>query len=127
MKLLIGFLVLGFALADTIDFTQQLTGIDGKPLMNGDAKTPVPMTLGDAAVLALESQIEEDRTTTGDAKFKQDELARKIYKNAKASLTVEEIASIKTRIGKVFPPMTVGAAWRLLDPSLKEKVTEAKK
>ena len=101
-----------------LDFTQTVLGIDGKPL-NGDTKPA--LTLGDIAVTALHSTIEDDKTLSGLDKFKMDELARKIYKSKAAMLSVEDVALIKTRIGKVYGPLVIGATWRLLDPSLIEK------
>jgi hypothetical protein len=99
-----------------IDFTAKLVGFDGRYLTNGDAK--VPLTLSDAAVLSLEAPLEADRNMPGIERFKHDELARKIYNNSHAILSIEEIALIKDRIGKMSNPVVVGAAWRLLDPSL---------
>jgi len=100
-----------------INFTEALTGLDGKPIVQGDPKKAEPSTLGDIAVASLENSLEEDRQMSGDAKFKLDTLARKIYKMKDAILTVEDISTIKQRIGKAYPPVIVGAAWRLLDPA----------
>jgi hypothetical protein len=100
-----------------INFTEALTGLDGKPIVQGDPKKAEPITLGDIAVASLENSLEEDRQMSGDAKFKLDTLARKIYKMKDAILTVEDISTIKQRIGKAYPPVIVGAAWRLLDPA----------
>jgi len=86
-------------------------------MMNGDPKVPVALTLGEVAVTALESQLEEDKQATGADKFKRDELARKIYGKKDVALPAEEIATIKDRIGKSFGAMVVGAAWRMLDPA----------
>ena len=123
MKLLIGLISLFVLAAEPafIDFTQPITGLDGKPISQGDPKSPIVLTLGDVATTALETMIDEDKSATGETKFRLDELARKIYQNKHAVLSVEEVALIKTRIGKLFSPITVGAAWRLLDPSLREK------
>lgn len=104
-----------------VDFTKELRGFDGKPIMNGDPKSPEPMTLGDAAVTALDTPIDTDRGEAGDAKFKRDELARKIYHQKSVVLTVEEMATIKERIGKYWGPVVVGAAWPLLDPAQKKE------
>lgn len=101
----------------TIDFTQPLISIVGKPMLQ-DPKDPASaITLGDAAVLALETATEDDKGASGEDKFKRDQLARKIYGKKDVALTVEEIALIKTRIGKVETPAVVGAAWPLLDPA----------
>jgi hypothetical protein len=101
------------------DFTTVLTGIDGKPIQNGDVKPPVPMTLGDVVVGALEMQTADDQHSTGEAKFKLDELARRIYGNKDVVLSVEDLATIKARIGKAYGPLIVGASWRLIDPAQK--------
>ena len=116
--------VIGLAVAQSaapkIDFTQTLTGLDGKPISSGDAKS-TSLTLSDVAVTALESALEEDKGMAGAEKFKMDELARKIYKAKSAVLSVEDVALIKTRVGKAFSPLVVGAAWRLLDPTVEKK------
>lgn len=104
-----------------INFNQTLKGFDGKVIQTGgDAKSSRPMTLGDAAIVALETPIEDDRKDTGDEKFKRDMLARKIYLDAPSVvLTVEETALIKERIGKIYGPIVVGATWPLIDPATK--------
>jgi hypothetical protein len=108
-----------------IDFTAALKGVDGQTISSGkpaaDGKTPIPMTLGDAALMALETALEEDRQSTGADKFKLDDLARRIYGKKDVVLPVEDVALIKTRIGKAYGPMIVGAAWRVLDPGAPEK------
>lgn len=111
-----------------IDFTVKLVNIDGKPFTNGDAKPAADLTLKDACVLALESSTDDDRQATGADKFKRDELARKIYHDAKnAILTVDELALIKDRVGKIYGAAVVGAVWRLLDPAVtKESKGEGK-
>jgi hypothetical protein len=122
MKLLSLFIFLAtflFAQGRPVDFSSVLVGVDGKPLMGADGKSS--MTLSDAAVLALETVLDEDRTATGAEKFRFDELARKIYRAKNVVLPVEELALIKQRIGKVFGPAVVGPVWRLLDPALVAK------
>ena len=112
--------------ATEIDFTQTIMGYDGKAIPNGDTKSPADLTLSDVCVMALSTPIETDRQSTGLDKFKLDTLARKIYHNKKVSLTVEDISTIKERIGKVYGPVIVGAAWRILDPAVEEKGDKGK-
>lgn len=100
-----------------INFTEVLQGLDGKPLAGADKDKP--LTLGDVAVTALESPTEDDKAKTGEEKFKLDQLARKVYQNKSVTLTVEEIATIKERIGKIYGPLVVGATYPLLDPAQK--------
>ena len=119
--------------AEPIDFTQKLYGATGKPLTQGgdDCKAgQVPgrdcsvseMTLEDATIQALELPVESDRGEDARKKFERDELARRIYADPKhVALSVDEIAAIKDRIGKVWNAPQIGAAWRLLDPTIDQK------
>lgn len=112
--------------AREIDFTQVLKGPTGEDLTNCVKVDPVskecmqkePVTLGDASTIALEAMTDEDRNIDGKVKLDRDILARKVYKNAHAVLSPDDVALIKQRIGKVFGPTQVGAAWPLLDPTL---------
>ncbi len=113
-----------------IDFTQVLKGPNGDNLTNclkvdsttKECTQKEDVTLGDAATIALEASLEEDRNADGKVKFERDQLARKIYKNAHAVLPPEDIATIKQRIGKAFGSAQVGATWPLLDPTLAQPV-----
>jgi hypothetical protein len=112
-----------------IDFTQQLTGIGDVPLTRC-VKTEVqedgrekcaeigPLTLGDAAVEALQRTLDKDKNEKGTNKFERDHLARKIWKNAHAILSVDDIKLIKDRVGDGWSTPVVGAVWPLLDSSL---------
>lgn len=102
-----------------LNFTQVLAGLDGKPFPITEAKDSPPATLGDVAVAALTGVLAEDARDDGAAKFKRGELAHRIYKAKSIELTVEEVALIKERIGKVYGPAVVFAAWPLLDPATK--------
>ena len=44
-----------------IDFTQVLSGVDGKPLQSPDAKNTKGLTLGEAAMAALVAPLEQDK------------------------------------------------------------------
>lgn len=98
----------------TIDFTQTLTGFDGKPLLEATDK---PWTLSDVAVASLVTTLKDEDTLPSSKKFGFYELARKVYNNKAASLTVEEIATLKERIGKQFPTALMGPALVALDPN----------
>jgi hypothetical protein len=110
----------------TIDFTQTLKGPTGDDITNCLKLYEVTkactqkesVTLGDIASVALETLLDEDRGVDGKVKFERDVLARKIYKNARAELSPDDIATIKQRIGKAFGPLQIGATWPLLDPTL---------
>ncbi|HEX4039029.1 MAG TPA: hypothetical protein VHX37_13295 [Acidobacteriaceae bacterium] len=112
----------GFVMAQHekgIDFTQQLTTLAGTPLPSSPEKGASALTLGDVCVNALETPLEADRGVSGEAKFKLDSLARKIYGKKDVLLTVDESALLKQRIGQAYGPLVVGQAWRMLDPAEK--------
>jgi hypothetical protein len=112
-----------------IDFTQVLTGINGDELKQCNKSEGDPpkcidlasMTLGDIALYALIVPSEDERNLDPKKKFERDRLARRIYKNAHAMLSPEDVALIKERIGKTSSVVQVGAAWSLLDPTLANK------
>jgi hypothetical protein len=111
-----------------IDFTQALTGINGDELKQcakndeaGKCLELVSMTLGDVALYALIVPSEDEKNLDPKKKFERDRLARRIYKNAHAMLSPEDVALIKERIGKTASVVQVGAAWPLLDPTLADK------
>ncbi len=100
-----------------VDFTQVLHTLTGSVMVDSDSKTGVPVTLGSVAVNALLGTIDEDRTITGTEKLRRYEIAKKVSGQSSVMLTVEELATIKERIGKVYGPLIVGAAWHALDPA----------
>ena len=109
-----------------IDFDAPLIDLDGKPFQvpMADGKTPENLTLGMAAIIAINNQEKPNSPTPPEKKYKDGLLAQKIYKK-KVTLTVEEIASLKEAIGKQFGPLVILSAYKMLDPALAEK--EAKK
>lgn len=110
-----------------IDFTQNLTNLEGVKLSDAgpDGKMK-PIELWEVAVNALETGTAEDRNLTGVKKFELDQLARRIYKCKSCVLAPDELKTIKDRIGELYPPMMVGAAWRVLDPSTAKEASEGK-
>lgn len=119
---------LGWSLALTvmaqsaIDFNKPLTDMDGKPLGGGAGGKS--LTLSDVAVGALEAQLQADGQLTGAKKFEMYDLARKVYKCHACSLTLEEKALLKDRIGLAFGPGIVGPAWEILDPGMKREAAK---
>ncbi len=94
-----------------IDFNQKLFNpFSGKAIPNSDQEDS---TLSDVAVQALTSQIGNE-VLDGATKFSYWELAKKINK-VEVELKVEEVALIKERIGKLFPPIIVGLSYDLLE------------
>ena len=103
-----------------IDLTQVIKDLEGKPLADSSDKDgkPIPITLGDAIVKALEANLPEDANAAGLAKFERDALALRVYKHNSVTLTADEVTMIKERVGRYGSTRLVGVVWRMLDPSL---------
>ncbi len=95
-----------------IDFHQEIKTIDGKPIpgANGGEKT----FLKEIAVNSLLATFDDERNLSGEEKAKRWVLAVKIQGEA-GDFTLEEAEQIKRLIGKGYPPLVVGQAWRMLE------------
>lgn len=93
-----------------IDFNQSLLGYDGSPIKDGETL----FTLKQAALTALKTVAPGDDSLAPLAKFELGSIGQTVAKDL--DLTVEQIASLKERIGKVFlSPEMVFAAWNALE------------
>ena len=121
-----------------IDFNYKFTELDGTiipeqpPEMvkndNGEMeeKKYPPFTLRKACtnVLVMREVDEKGRPKqlTGKEKVERYELAKKIHHSkGLVDLTVEEIALLKELVGRIYPPITVGQAFEILDPHSEKK------
>ena len=93
-----------------IDFSQVFKDLEGEVV--NDAKTGKPLTLAHACAEVL---LANDTKADGLDKLKRYDLASKIYKGEKDSLTVEEIVLIKELAGQMFTPLIVGQLYPMLD------------
>ena len=95
-----------------INFFQDLIGYDEEPLKEGDKV----ITLAMICCNALMSQTEEDAKLSGEDKLKRFDLATFIYASKGfCEMKVEDVALIKTLVGKFYGPMVVGPVWKLLE------------
>ena len=98
--------------------------IDGKPVMKDEKpvmKKSPPFTLKVACCNVLIRQEADERgrpkEIKPEEKIKRYELAKKIYKSTGLiDLQSEEISLLKKLIGRIYPPLTVGQAFEILDP-----------
>ncbi len=97
-----------------INFNQVLVGLDGKPMVSPAGSGD--LTLGEAAVNALLGSAPNDTNPTGVEKLKRYELARRIFRNSDAILSLDDITLIRDRIGIIYAPAVVGVTWAVLDP-----------
>jgi len=108
-----------------INVTQQITGLDGTPMVTGKQICQMcgqvvgesePMTVRLAATRSLTASFRDEQGLTGDEKWPRFHLALKITDENEPSLTVEDIALVKKLVGKMYGPVVVGRVWAILDP-----------
>lgn len=102
-----------------IDFSVVLFSLEAEPFTRvktvGDKVESVNMTLGHACAQSLLGMIDEDKMATGVQKYDRWKLASKIITEKVIDLTVEEIVSIKDRVGKVYGPAQIGPIFNILE------------
>ena len=86
--------------------------MDEKPVQGPDKKD---MTLKDVCIASLMSSMETDKNMTGDKKVSLFSLAMSLKTNPDYDTTVEEVALIKDRIGKMYTQLVVGRAFELIE------------
>ena len=109
-----------------IDVTQQLTELDGTPMVTGKqicqvcghvVSEPEPMTVRLAAARALAAMLPDERSLPGDEKVARFHLALRITDEDEPDLKAEDVVLIKELVGKVYGSIIVGRVWDILDPS----------
>lgn len=88
-----------------------ITTLDGEPVTGDRGK---PMTIGDAALLALTATAQNE-SPDGLEKFRRYELAKKLKMLLEVDLSPEEVAKLKERVGAIFNVVVVGRVWDALD------------
>lgn len=94
-----------------IDITQELCGLDGALLKDGDDT----LTLRSIGINALVASLDDDQRLSGEDKFELWMLAKRLCEVDTPELKVEEVAKIKERIGKAYSQVVVGPAFTLLE------------
>lgn len=98
-----------------IDLTKTFTTIEGKTMKESGENSP-ELTLGFVATQAILNVLPGDDNLTG---VEKNELFTLWFDNIKdkqkAELTAEQVSKIKERIGKAYPALIVGQAYKLLD------------
>lgn len=87
---------------------QRIVGLDGKEVQDA------PM-LRDVCIKALVEMGPNDQHLTGVEKFNMGMLAQKIYSNDDLDLAVEDVSTLKERIGLMWTPLVVAWAWNVLE------------
>ena len=107
-----------------INVTQQLTGLDGTPMITGKqicqmcgqvVSETEPMTVRLAATRALIAVYRDEQNLAGDEKVARFHLALKVTNEDEPDLKAEDIVLIKKLVGKMYGPVVVGRVWSILD------------
>jgi len=107
-----------------IDVTQQLTELDGTPMVTGRQICQVcgsvigesePMTVRLAATRALTAQYRDEQSLPCVEKDIRFCLALRLADEPEPDLKAEEIVLIKSVVGKMYGPVVVGRMWSILD------------
>lgn len=97
-----------------VNLDKEITDLKGKPIQVSEVDKSA-ITVKYVVTAALLGELEGE-PREGKASFDRYQLAEKIN-NAEADidLAVEDVALIKDRIGKMYPPIIVGPLWKILN------------
>ena len=87
-----------------------LDGVDMSRMVDGKERD---VLLRDVCENAL---LEDDRGSDGGEKMKRFKLAEKIHLYEDVNLSAEDVTLLKELIGKLYGPLVVGQAYKILDP-----------
>jgi putative N-acetylmannosamine-6-phosphate epimerase len=110
------------------DLDEAMRDLDGKPFADN-------ATLKQVIFAAVTSQTQDDAAMPVAEKMMLYGLAQAVNRGGVVELTAEQIAVVKARIGKLYPVLVVGEAYRLLEQNSRlpigtpaeEKVAELSK
>ena len=95
-----------------IDFSAVIKDLDGDAVKDGEKDA----TLGRVACAALLASYSEEQNLPAEDKVRRFRLAEIAAKGGEQDVKVEEVALIKTLIGKAFAPLVVARAYDIIEP-----------
>ena len=104
-----------------LDVTQQLTNLDGSPLVQpgtrcttcGHITDPEPVTLRGVLTTSLLAQSREQ--VPGEEKVKRYTLAIRIQQQDAPELALKELELVQRLVGEIQPTLTAGQVWVMLE------------
>lgn len=90
-----------------IDFSKPITDLDGKPVED--------LTLRVVALNALMAMLPDEQNLPGDQKVARFALAMRVNAGGEVDVSPEDIALMKTLIGKTYGALAVGRAYEILN------------
>jgi hypothetical protein len=104
----------------TIDVTQQLKDLEGKPLKEAGKD----VILRDIVNTALLASFPDERNLPGKEKQRRYKLACRIMVQDKPDLELEDVTLVKRLVGEAYSPLIVGQAWDMLEAG--DRITRVK-
>lgn len=99
-----------------IHVKQVITGYDGTPLQQpNNSGAPEDYTIREAIVVAL-NNILPNEVLLAEDKARIFSITTKVYSKSEPDLTVDELAFIKDRAGKILMPVAYGRLLEMIDP-----------
>ena len=95
-----------------IDFSAAIKDLDGGAVKDGEKDA----TLGRVACTALLASYADEQNLAAEDKVKRFRLAEIAARGGEQEMKVEDVALIKTLIGKAFAPLIVGRAYDIIEP-----------
>ena len=95
-----------------IDFSAVIKDLDGDPVKDGEKDA----TLGRVACTALLASYADEQNLAAEDKVRRFRLAEIAAKGGEREVKVEDVALIKTLIGKAFAPLVVARAYDIIEP-----------
>ena len=104
-----------------LDVTQQLTNLDGSPLVQpgtrcqtcGNITNPEPVLLRGVLTTSLLAQTRDQ--VPGDEKARRWALAIRIEQEDAPELTLKELELAQRLVGDIQPTLTAGQVWAMLE------------
>lgn len=97
-----------------LDFSQQLTDLDGNPLQDGPPNARRDATLGYLAATALLAA-DPQKPESAEDKVRAYDVAVRVYKGGEQEVSAEDISLIKRKVGEQMTPIVVGQMYRILE------------
>jgi hypothetical protein len=95
-----------------IDFSAVIKDLDGDAVKDGEKDA----TLGRVACTALLASYADEQSLVAEDKVKRFRLAEVAARGGEQEMKIDDVALIKTLIGKAFAPLIVGRAYDIIEP-----------
>ena len=95
-----------------LNVMQTLKDYKGEPILNSKDELT---TLREVIYVACNTFATDEKGMTAEEKSKLFQITTKVYEKNEVSFTVDQLAKIKDRVGKICPPLIYGRICEILD------------